>query len=111
LGISIFCPKKSDFRKLCKCFSIKAKAGHGVAVENVLTAKNGPFLGVLAGNRGVGREKKAFYFALFHVLVVFCFCMLLSGSLLQIPAGSKKNRAQKPPGGFLIFESCAIIAP
>jgi hypothetical protein len=47
----------------------------------------------LAGKRRVGSGKKAFYFAIFHVLVVFYACMLLPGSLLQILEGPQKNRA------------------
>jgi uncharacterized membrane protein len=68
-------------------------------------------LGVLAGKRGFERGNKAFYFALFHVFVVFFVCKSLSISLLQILEDSKKNRAEKPTVGFLIFGSCDIIAP
>jgi len=55
----------------------------------------------LAAKRGFGAGKKAFYFALFQVLAGFCFCRLLSASILQISEGSKKNRAEKPTVGFL----------
>jgi len=61
--------------------------------KNVLTAKKGLFLAVLAGKRGFRAGKKAFYFAIFHVLVVFFFCMWLSGNVLRFPAGFQKNRA------------------
>jgi len=65
----------------------------------------------LAGKQVFGAGRKAFYFALSHVLVVFLACRLLSGSILQILEGSKKNRAEKPTVGFLILGSCDIIAP
>jgi hypothetical protein len=68
--------------------AIKAKVSLGGHRKNVLTAKSGCFLGVLAGKQGVDAEKKSFYFALFHVLVVFFVCRSLPGNLLRILEGS-----------------------
>jgi hypothetical protein len=65
-------------RNECKCLSIKAKARRERDQKNVLTAKKGFSWGVLAGKQEVGAEQKAFYFALFHVLVVSCVCKSLS---------------------------------
>jgi len=48
---------------------------------------------VLAGKQGFGAGKKASYFALFHVLVVFCVYKLLSVRIFRKIRGSKKNRA------------------
>jgi hypothetical protein len=62
-------------------------------LEKRTDSKKGPRFGRFGRKTGGWARKKAFYFALFHVFVVFFFCMLLSDSLLQIPAGSKKNRA------------------
>ena len=56
-------------------------------------------------------EKVAFYFALFHVFVVFSVCKSLSVSIFQKICASKINRAENPTVGFLIFGSCEIIAP
>jgi hypothetical protein len=58
----------------------------------VLTAKKGGILGVLAGKQGGGAGKKAF-FSLFHFLVVFLVCKLLSVSLFRAICPCKKNRA------------------
>jgi hypothetical protein len=81
------------------------------APKNVLTAKKARFLGLLERNRGVGGLKKAFYFALFHVLVVFSALKLLSIKILRNMGARPKNRAKKPTVGFLIFSSGNIIAP
>jgi hypothetical protein len=40
--------------------------------KNVLTAKKGRFLGVLAEKRGFRALKKPFYFEFFGVLELFC---------------------------------------
>jgi hypothetical protein len=66
-------------------------------------------LGRFGRKTGKWARKKAFYFALFHVWVVFLVCMSLPGSILQILEGSQKNRAKKPTVGFFIFGSCDII--
>jgi len=58
------------------------------------------FLGVLAGKRGFGREKKTLYFAFLHVLVVFDACKSLSVRIFRKILPSKKNRAKKPTVGF-----------
>ena len=71
--------------------------------KNVLTAKMGPFLIVLAGKQGFSAGKKTLYFALFHVLVVFCVYKLLAGRIFRRIRGSKKNRAEKPTVGFLFL--------
>jgi len=63
----------------------------------------GLFLCVLAGKPGVGVKTKTLYFALFHVLVVFCVYKLLAGKVFRRIRGSKKNRAQKPTVGFLFL--------
>ena len=87
-----------------------AKIGPGRSRKNVLTAKKGHFLGVLAGKRGVDAKKKTFSFALFHVLVVLFICLSLSNSVLQILKGSKKNRAEKPTVGFWFWAGFGNIA-
>jgi hypothetical protein len=74
------------------------------ALEKTYWQQKGPYLGRLAGKRGVGAGKKAFYFALFHVLLVFFFRRLLSDSILRILEGSQKNRAKKPTVGFCFSE-------
>jgi len=58
------------------------------------------FLVVLAGKQGFGVGEKALYFALFHVLMVFCVCKLLSGRFFWKICPFKKNRAKKPTVGF-----------
>jgi hypothetical protein len=58
-----------------------------------LTAKKSLFLGVLAGKWGGGAKQKAFYFALYHFLVVFLVCKLLSVSVFRAICLSKINRA------------------
>jgi hypothetical protein len=67
-------------------------------------------LGVLAGKLEVGANKKAFYFALFHVLVVFCVYKLLSVKIFRKNYASKKNRAKKPTVGFLVLAGSGNIA-
>jgi hypothetical protein len=62
---SIFCPKKRDFRKFCKSHAINISLDPCRPRKNVLTAKKGLFLGVLAGKRGAKAMKKAFYFSRF----------------------------------------------
>jgi hypothetical protein len=52
---------------------------------------------------GVFRGQKNTLFALYHVLMVFCICMSLAGSLFQNIKPSKKNRAEKPTVGFLFW--------
>jgi len=64
----------------------------------------------LAGKRGFGVLKKAFYFALLHVLVVFCFCKSFSVNLFRHNSVSQKNRAEKPTIGFLFLGSGGKIA-
>jgi hypothetical protein len=54
----------------------------------------------LAGKQGVDAKKKSSYFALFHVLVVFCVCKLFCVSIFWNIFGSEKNRAKKPTVGF-----------
>jgi hypothetical protein len=76
-----------------------------------LTAKKGLFWDVLAGKQGLGAHKKAFYFALFHVLMVFYVCKSLAGSVFPKIRRSQINRAGKPTVGFLFLGSCDIIAP
>jgi hypothetical protein len=90
---------------------MKAKAGLDRAHKNVLTAKKGLFWGVFAGKRGVGMEQKAFYFALFRLLVLLCACKSLPVRIFQKMEVSQKNRAEKPTVGFLFFGSCGMIAP
>jgi hypothetical protein len=68
--------------------------------KNVLTAKMSLFRVVLAGKQGLNAGKKTLYFALFHVLVVFCVYKLLAGKIFRRMWGSKKNRAEKPTVGF-----------
>ena len=74
--------------------------GHLALPKNVLTAKMGLFWVVLAGKQGLRVGKKTPYFALFHILVVFCVCKLLSGKIFRRIRASKKNRAKKPTVGF-----------
>jgi hypothetical protein len=57
----------------------------------------------LAGKQGFGAEKKTLYFALFHVLVVFCVYKLLAPKTFRRICASKKNRAKKPTVGFLVL--------
>jgi len=76
---------------------------HSPSRKNVLTAKMGPFLIVLAGKQGFSAGKKTLYFALFHVLMVFYFCKLLAGRIFRRIRGSKKNRAKKPTVDFLFL--------
>jgi len=73
--------------------------------KNVLTAKMSLFWVVLAGKQGIWPGKKALYFALFHVLVVFCVYKLLAGNIFRRMRASKKNRAEKPTVGFLFLGS------
>jgi len=79
---------------------IKAQAGHGPRLKNVLTAIKSLFWVVLAGKRGLWRREKTLYFALFHVLMVFYICKLLSGRIFWKICPFKKNRAKKPTVGF-----------
>jgi hypothetical protein len=79
--------KRSFFRKL---HAINASPSLDHLPKYVLTAKKSSFWGVLAGKPGVDARKKAFYFALFHVLVVFSVCRSLSDNVLQILEVSKK---------------------
>jgi len=51
---------------------------------------------VLAAKQGMSTGKKTLYFALFHVLVVFCVYKLLSVRIIRKIFVSKKNRARKP---------------
>ena len=53
--------------------------------------------------------KKTLYFAIFHVLVVFCVCKLLAGKIFRRMRGSKKNRAEKPTIGFLFLGASGNI--
>jgi hypothetical protein len=64
----------------------------------------------LAGKQEAGAAKKAFYFAFFHVLVVFCVCKLLSVRIFRKILASQKNRAKKPTVGFWIFGGSGNIA-
>jgi hypothetical protein len=66
-------------------------------------------LRVLAGKPGVRLKKKTLYFALFHVLVVFCVYKLLAGKIFRRMRGSKKNRAKKPTVGFLFLGACGNV--
>jgi len=63
----------------------------------------------LAGKQGFGAEKKTLYFALFHVLVVFCVYKLLADKILRRMSGSQKNRAKKPTVGFLFLGASGNI--
>jgi hypothetical protein len=82
---SIFARERPGFRNQCKFLSIKAKGGRGRAFKNVLTAKRGRFLGVLAEKRGVPEKKNTIFFSLFHFFVVFCFAS-------HCPAGFSSGR-------------------
>jgi hypothetical protein len=66
-------------------------------------------LGVLAAKQGVCADKKAFYFALIHVLVVFCVCKLLSVRIFPKIRAAKKNRAEKPTVGFWVLAGSGNI--
>jgi hypothetical protein len=68
-------------------------------------------LGVLAGKQGFGAFEKDDFFVVFHFCMAFCLCKLLSGRIFRKIQASQKNRAEKPTVGFMIFGSCAIIAP
>jgi hypothetical protein len=109
-GNSRFCAKKGGLRILCKLHAIKAKAGLGCALKNVLTAKKGLFLGVLPVKQEVRANKKAFYFELCHGLVVFFVCKSLSVRIFQKIQPCKKNRAEKPIVGFLFLAGSGNIA-
>ena len=108
--LRVFDLEKSDFTNRCKLLSIKAKVLPGCALKNVLTAKMGRFLGVLAAKQGVEAVQKAFYFSLFQVLVVFCVCKLLSVRILRKILASQKNRAEKPTMGFWFLAGSANLA-
>jgi hypothetical protein len=82
----------------------------GHPMKNVLTAKKARFLLLLAGKRGWASLKKAFYFALFHVLVVFQAWRLLPVRVFRYMGASPKNRAEKPTVGFWMFGRGVIIA-
>jgi hypothetical protein len=90
----------------CKCLAIHASRTLGGLEKNVLTEKTAPFLGVLAGKQGLWRGEKTFYFAFFHVLVVFCVYKLLADKIFRKMGTSKKNRARKPTVGFLFLRAC-----
>jgi hypothetical protein len=68
------------------------------------------FLGVLAGKQRVGAGKKAFYFALFHFLVVFYLCNSLSVRIFWNIFAFKINRAEKPTRGFWFWAGSGNIA-
>jgi hypothetical protein len=82
--------KKRDFTNWRKLHAINGQSGLEHLQKYVLTAKRGLFLGVLAGKQGFRAGKKAFYFALFHVFVVFFFRKLLSVRIFRNMCGSKK---------------------
>jgi hypothetical protein len=81
------------------------------APKSVLTVKKARFLSLLAEKQGVGSLTKAFYFALFHVLVVFPAWTLLRASVFRNFGACPKNRTEKPTIGFLIFRNGDIIGP
>jgi hypothetical protein len=103
--------KMYGFGNGCKFLSIKVERRHGGALINVLTAKMGRFLAVLAEKRGVRAKKMSFYFGLFRFLGSFLCGKPLMASNLQNPEPSRKNRAQKPTVGFLFLAGyCNIVA-
>jgi hypothetical protein len=106
----ICCPKKRGIRNFCKFLSIKDKVRLNDPLKNVMTARKGLFWGVLAGKQGMLWRKKAFYFALFHVLVVFRVCKLLSVRIFRQIFRFKINRAEKPTVGFWFSAGSGNIA-
>jgi hypothetical protein len=107
----IFCAKQRVLGNLCKLLSINVKVAIGRARKNVLTVERGHFWGLLAEKQGVRPGKKAFYFALFHVLVFFFVCNSLSARIFRQIFVSKKNRAKKPTVGFwLLADSGNIVS-
>jgi hypothetical protein len=100
--------RRARFR--CKCLSLKAKAALARVNKYVLTEKKGHFLGPLAGKRGFSANQKTLYFALFHVLMHFRASKLLSASIFQQLKAFKKNRAQNPTIGFLIWTGSGNLA-
>jgi len=100
--LRFFDRKKRRRQNQCKFLSIKAKAGLARALKNVLTAKKGLFWGVLTGKQGVGARKRAFYFALFHVLVVFLIASrCITASYIGFDA--TKKLSLKHYGRFFVF--------
>jgi hypothetical protein len=67
------------------------------ALKNVLTVKKGVFGDVLAGKRVDWHGKKAFYFALFHVLVVLRVFKSLSARIFRKMDASKKIAPKNLP--------------
>jgi hypothetical protein len=104
-----FCPKNSGLRNFCKLHAINAKHSLGYFRKNVLTARMGLFLGLLAGKQGLCAKENAFYFAFFHVLMVFCVYKLLSVKIFQNIFACKINRAKKPTVGFWFLAGSANV--
>jgi hypothetical protein len=63
----------------------------------------------LAGKQGFLTIRKTDFFAFFHFFKRFCGCKPLMVRILQMTEGSKKNRAQKPTVGFLIWAGSGKI--
>jgi hypothetical protein len=104
-------PEKARCQKLLQVTHHQCIPTIAPSLKNVLTAKKARFLNLLTGKQGVGALKRAFYFALWHVLVFFHAWKLLSARIFGIMSPPQKNRAEKPTIGFLFFGSGDIIAP
>jgi len=72
-------------------------------------SKNRLVFGRFGRKTGLEHGKKALYFALFHVLVVFCVYKLLAGRIFRKICPSKINRAEKPTVGFLFLGASGNI--
>jgi hypothetical protein len=110
MSSKFFLPEKARSQKFSQVKRHQRLTMPWPRLKNVLTAKKGLYLGVLAGKQGTGREKKSFYFALFHVLVVFCGCKFLSVRTFRKIFASKIIRAEKPTVGFLFLAGSGNMA-
>jgi hypothetical protein len=69
----------------------------------------GRFCGVLAEKQGARALKKDDFFGFFHFFEGFLSCKPLLVRNLQIKEAFRKNRAEKPTVGFLIWTGSGKI--
>src|SRR5580658_283433 len=99
-GELCFLPEKACFQKLLQVACHQCLTGHWPLLRKRTDSKKGSFFEPFGRKWRVGALKKAFYFALFHVLVVFTAWKLLSVKFFRHFGAFPKNRAEKPTVGF-----------
>ena len=85
--------KKRDSINRCKLLAVKDEDSPRRIWKNVLTAKRGRFLGVLAAKQGFRTIKITLYFRFSRFFGGSWRCKPLMVINMQLSEGSKKNRA------------------